>query len=115
MTNAKPEFKTAREEIVYCAQNKIPFFDDGEWITVDVPYNRNTNSVMVLDGPFATANAQGNLGWITNVEPVQFLSDMYRVNENKELASIDCSLPEQWFEGSSSIVKYTVEAEAYPR
>lgn len=117
---AKPEFDTIREEIRYCAQNNVPFYDDGEMISVDVVYSHERHAIRILTGDIAALNIDGQFVWI----PVHFgiidtIIALYRANTGKEISGIHSSLPQPWMSNDRETMKtaylMTITGELYTK
>ena len=116
----KPEFKSVREEIRYCAENNIPFFDDGELFSADVVYSHERHAIRIITGDMATLDSNGQFIWI----PVGFgildtVRELYKANTGKEIAGIHSSLPEPWISNDKETMKkhylITITGELYTK
>lgn len=116
----KPEFKTIREEIRYCAQNNVPFFDDGEMFSADVVYSHERHAIRIITGDMATLDSNANFMWI----PVGFgiidtVRNLYRANTGKDISGLHSSLPEPWMSNDKETMKkyylITITGELYTK
>ncbi len=116
----KPEFKSVREEIRYCAENNIPFFDGGELFSADLVYSHERHAIRIITGDMATIDSNGQFIWI----PVGFgildtVRELYKANTGKEIAGIHCGLSQPWISNDIETMKQyyliTITGELYTK